>query len=125
MPATPAVRPGRRPDLALRQLWQDRLRLFERSGLSAAAFCARQRLPLAAFHHWKRRLRPLTATTLSPQRLSRNAPPPLIPIDVLPPTAQAVPVEIVLPGGAVLRLAPGCDLAFVRALVQTLGGSPC
>jgi hypothetical protein len=37
----------------------------------------------------------------------------------------AAPVELVLAGGAVLRLTPGCDLNWVRALVAALGGAPC
>jgi hypothetical protein len=39
--------------------------------------------------------------------------------------AAPAPVELVLPGGVVLRLAPGCDLDFVRTLVAALGGRPC
>ena len=39
--------------------------------------------------------------------------------------SDAAPVELVLPNGGVLRLAPGCDLAFVRSLVDALGGAPC
>jgi hypothetical protein len=32
---------------------------------------------------------------------------------------------LVLATGTVVRLRPGCDLAYVRALMQTLGGLPC
>jgi hypothetical protein len=39
--------------------------------------------------------------------------------------ASAPTVEIVLPGGATLRLSPGCDLAFVRSLIDALAGAPC
>jgi hypothetical protein len=31
----------------------------------------------------------------------------------------------VLPTGAILRLTPGADLAWVRSLVAALGGAPC
>ena len=33
--------------------------------------------------------------------------------------------ELVLPGGAVLRLPTGCDLAWVRSLVAALGDAAC
>ena len=39
--------------------------------------------------------------------------------------ASSPTVEIVLPNGATLRLSPGCDLAFVRSLVDALAGAPC
>lgn len=122
MPATPPRRPGRRPDPALRLLWQERLERFERSGLSAPVFCAGQRLSLPSFYAWRRRLRQPPA-----ERAARPAVAPadaarLVPIRVLP---AATPVELALPGGAVLRLAPGCDLDFVRALIDTLGERPC
>jgi hypothetical protein len=113
MPATPCSRPGRRPDPALRDRWQQRLRRFERSGLSAAAFCAGEGLPLTSFYAWRRRLR-TAAPTPDGQRF--------VPIRLLP---AAAPLELVLPTGAVLRLAPGCDLDFVRSLVAALGGASC
>ena len=45
----------------------------------------------------------------------------MLPVLLAPVTA----LELVLPGGAVLRIPPGCDLAFVRALVAALGDQPC
>jgi transposase len=119
MSASPSPRPGRRPDPALHTLWQQRLRRFEQSGLSALAFCTEHGLALPSFYAWKRRLR-LHATA------SGSAPPanhtPFVPIRLLP---SAAPIELVLTTGAVLRLAPGCDLAFVRSLVASLGAAPC
>jgi hypothetical protein len=46
----------------------------------------------------------------------------LVPIHVLP---AAAPVEILLPGGIVLRLASGCDPDFVLQLVEALEGRSC
>ena len=112
MPATPSSRPGRRPDPALPQLWQQRLRRQQRSGLSVGNFCLREGLSAASFYAWRRRL------GHGPVRDAR-----LVPVRILQP-AHA-PVELVLPGGASLRLAPGCDLAFVRSLIDCLGGAPC
>jgi hypothetical protein len=34
-------------------------------------------------------------------------------------------VELVLPGGTIVRLSPGCELSWVRALVAALGGASC
>ena len=115
MSAPVAAPPGRRPDPALRALWQQRLQQFEKSGLSVSAFCAQQRLSLPSFYAWRRRLRNHVPAVSSDG-------PRFVPIRLLP---AAPPVELVLPSGAFLRLAPGCDLAFVRSLVDALGGEPC
>src|SRR3954468_19260332 len=109
MPAPSSARPGCRPDPALQHLWRQRLQRFERSGLSAVAFCAKEGVSTPVFYAWRRRLRQSSA-----QQAVRPPPPPgaaprLAPVH-LPPAA---PVELLLRGGGVLRLAPGCDLDFV------------
>jgi len=112
MPAPLSARPGRRPDPALPDLWRQRLQRFERSGLSAVAFCAKEGVSVPSFYAWRRRLlRPPIETAAR-----------LVPVRLFP---AAAPVEILLPDGLVLRLAAGCDLDFVRALVATLGERPC
>jgi hypothetical protein len=100
--------PRSRP--ATRQLWAERLARFPDSGLSVAAFCSAEGVSTNSFFYWKRRLR----TAAAPARL--------LPVRV--PTSPT-PVEVVLPGGAVLRLAPGCDLDLLRGVIATLAGGPC
>jgi hypothetical protein len=122
MPASSSARPGRRLNHALRDLWRQRLLRFECSGLSAVAFCAKEGVSTPSFYAWRRRLRRPTA-----EPADRPAAPPadvarLLPVRVLP---AAAPVEVLLPAGVVLRLAPGCDLGFVRTLVVALGERPC
>jgi transposase len=122
MPVPSSVRPGRRPDPALDDLWRQRLLRFERSGLSAVAFCAKEGVSAPSFYAWRRRLRHQPA-----EHAARKDQPPadvarLVPVRILPTTA---PVELVLPGGAVLRLTSGCDLDFVRLLIASLGERPC
>ena len=101
---------------ATRQLWAERLARFPASGLSVAAFCAAEGVSPSSFLAWKRRL---TAAAPDP---SPAAAPRFLAVRVPPASA---PVEVVLPGGAILRLAPDCDLAFVRSLVNALAGEPC
>src|SRR4051812_12372987 len=93
-----------------RAAWAERLARFAQSGLSPTQFCAQEGLTLPSFYAWRRRLAadpqgPATAVT------DADPGPRLLPVRLPPTTA----VELVLPGGAVLRLGPGCDLAFVRA----------
>ena len=98
----------------LRQAWQQRLDRFASSGLSVAAFCRTEELSVQSFYYWKRRLTPALP---SPQQGPR-----ILPVHLL---SAPTPVEIVLATGTVLRLAPGCDLAFVRSLLDALGRSSC
>jgi transposase len=98
---------------ATRQLWAERLDRFPDSGLSVAAFCSAEGVSTNSFFYWKRQFQ--TAA-------SAAAPPRFLPVQV--PSLPA-PVEVVLPGGTVLRLSAGCDLALVRSLLTTLAGGPC
>ena len=97
----------------LHDLWHQRLARFQSSGLSVARFCAAEQLSVPSFYAWRRRLRDRTAAP---------DPAPLVPVQV---RDAAPPVELLLPSGALLRLQPGCDLAFVRALLAALGEQPC
>lgn len=121
MPDPSASRPGRRPVPALHDLWRQRLARFDSSGLSATAFCAREAISLPSFYAWRRRLCGTTrpASTADPAVLPADAR--FVSVRLLAPT----PVEVLLPCGATLRLAPGCDLDFVRTLVTALGDPSC
>jgi hypothetical protein len=109
-PATP-----RRSRDSVRQSWAERLARFDSSGLSVIEFCRAEGIASQSFYYWKRKLgSPADAPGPAPQ---------FVPVRL---SAAAPLVELVLPGGATLRLQPGCDLAFVRSLVVALaGGAPC
>jgi transposase len=120
--AAAPLQPGPvRSRAAARQLWVERLARFPASGLSPAAFCAAEGVSLPSFYSWKRRL---AAEALGPTAgLAEADPGPrLLPVRLPPPGAA---VELVLPTGAVLRIPPGCDLAFLRCLLAALGAAPC
>jgi transposase len=107
---------------AARRVWVERLTRFPTSGLSPAQFCANEGVSLPSFYSWRRRLltekdSPGTAPTGDASPGAR-----LLPVRLA--STHAVP-ELVLRDGTVLRVTPGCDLAFVRSLVETLGDAPC
>ena len=108
--------PPSRSRQATRQAWADRLARHSASDLSVAAFCVSEGISANSFFYWKRQL-----VTHAPTP-ALDAPRRFLPVHVLPASA---PVEVILPGGSVLRLGPGCDLAFVRSLIEALESNPC
>jgi len=114
--------PPPRPRAAARQAWGERLARFSASGLRPAEFCAAEGVSLPSFYSWKRRLN-VEARSPDTEPTSDTYPGPrLLPVRLA--SANAV-VELVLPSGTVLRVPAGCDLAFVRSLLEVLGESPC
>ncbi len=107
---------------ATRELWLDRLARFPSSGLTVAQFCAIEAVSLPSFYAWRRRLAAEGGGEATPQGPRDEVGPRLLPVRL---QAAATAIELVLPTGAVLRLPPGCDLAWVRSLVAALGDAPC
>jgi hypothetical protein len=98
----------------IRQTWIERLERFRTAQLSVVAFCHAEGVSAHAFYYWKRQLAGPTPPADDTPRL--------LPVRLCAPPAA---VEVVLNTGTLLRLPPGCDLAFVRSLVETLGRLPC
>ena len=94
------------------------MRRFADSGVTVVAFCQAESISSHAFYYWKHKLAPHTP---APTPLPDSQQPRLLPVRLL----EAHPIELFLPNGCSLRLASGCDLAFVRSLVDTLGDKPC
>jgi hypothetical protein len=101
---------------AIRQIWVERMQRFADSAVSVVAFCQQEGISSHAFYYWKHKL-PHNDSAATEQAQQ----PRLIPVRLL----DASPIELFLPNGCSLRLATGCDLAFVRSLVAALGDAPC
>jgi transposase len=120
--ASPSATPAPRSRAGVRQAWIDRLARFPTSGLSPAAFCAAEGVSLPSFYSWKRRLATEALEAATPPKGHHEAQTVLLPVRVAPPCPA---VELLLPCGATLRITPGCDLLFLRSLVDALGGASC
>jgi hypothetical protein len=101
---------------ASRQAWVERLERFAASGLSPSQFCAREGIALPTFYSWRRRL---VAEADAP---TAEAGPRLLPVRL---AASPAPLELALPGGAVLRIGPGADPDSLRLMLGLLGVTPC
>jgi hypothetical protein len=118
---TEALHPPRSRE-AVRQAWVERLARFPAAGLTTAQFCAAEGVSVASFYLWKRRLA-ATDHPNAPAPLSGQEPGArLLPVHLHNPAA---PVELVLPGGAVLRISADADEATLRCLFRLLGVQPC
>jgi hypothetical protein len=106
--------------------WHAILEDFRSSGLTHAEFCRQRCLPLASFR--RRLYRDRSAHAASPL-----APPPattFLPVAIRPepsptPAAPSQPLELILPHGRRLAIAPGFDPETLRRLLGVLEAPPC
>lgn len=89
MPAVPVSKPRRDPAVTRRR-WAERLDRFRWSGLTVAQFCDAEGVSAPSFYAWKRTLAAAPSPTV-------------VPIRVTPSPAPASAIELVLPGGAIVR----------------------
>jgi hypothetical protein len=101
------------------QFWRDTIAAWKVSAQSVRAFCAARGVAEATFFARRRELAtpepsPLPAVTTVP-------PPSFAEVRVIPdPT-----IEIVIPGGLLVRVPVGADPTAVAHLVAALGGGSC
>jgi hypothetical protein len=91
-----------------REQWTKRMRAWERSGQTRAAFCRSRGLNVHTFDYWRRALRS-ASTALVPVVVSK---------EVAPSVVDAV-IEVMLPDGIRLRVPRGSE-AQVGAIVSAL-----
>lgn len=118
------------------QFWRRTLTRFATAGLNIRDFCRRHRLAETAFYFWRRAIaardrepgRPAVAPKSRPTprpKPRRTAPPSprptFVPVRVVPDR----PLEVVLRSGHVVRVPPGSDPSYLRAVVAALEAGVC
>ena len=101
---------------AKQQAWSERLRRFDRSGLTVAEFCRREGIPAVSFYQWRRKLTSRAAA--SPRATSRSS---FLPVEVVSPVSTGAPVEIHFPNGVQVNLTstdPKLAAAAIAAAAQ-------
>jgi hypothetical protein len=113
---------ARTPDVKLHALWRDRVRRQADSGLTVTQFCTQQRLPVKAFHAWKRRLRLADSAGNRPALPARPAFVPVT-VRVLDRASEELPpIEADLPNGIRLRI-PTANAGLACRLVCAVAGA--
>jgi hypothetical protein len=106
---------GKPRDLQKEEQWRRRLRDWQRSGLSVAAFCERHGLAEKRFYSWRR--------LLAQRDAEQSA---FVPVRVLAENGDPDgTLEIVLDKGRRLRVPKGFDPATLRRLLAVLEEQPC
>lgn len=137
-------------DRELERAWRRRVRAQRTSGLSVRAFCEWEGLPESAYYFWRRELerrdaeQTAAAAARRPrQRSAADSRPRFVPVVVTegaaavapararsgasatsvmaaPPPASAPVIELVHPGGIVVRVPVGADTAALRTVLGVL-----
>ena len=80
-------------------------------------FCRRRRIPLHQFHWWKRKLSLLDGQDGASQATNEPA---FVPVRLPALSFSAGLIEIVHPGGCVVRVSPNFDTESLRRVLETL-----
>jgi hypothetical protein len=118
---------ARKPNHKRVDLWRDRIRRQEASGLSANQFCARECCSASAFYRWKQRL-PLLGSPAQTRAVPASLP--FLPVTVRLPDqvrSEPLPIEADLPNGIRLRIPTAnthlaCRLLLAIARAKTKSG---
>jgi hypothetical protein len=109
--------------------WKSLLNEFRRSGLTQAEFCRRRQISLHSFRKHLYPPRPARPAA-GDDRSSVAADLHFLPVTILPeptPSSMASPshLELILPDGRRIAVAPGFDPHTLRHLLAVLEGPPC
>jgi len=109
--------------------WKALLNDFRRSGLTQAEFCRRRQISLHSFRKHLYQPEP-TRTASSDHRPATPADHHFLPVTILPdPTPPSTDssshLELILPNGRRIAVAPGFDPQTLRRLIATVEGPPC
>jgi hypothetical protein len=108
--------------------WKALLNDFRRSGLTHAEFCRRRHISLHSFR--KHLYQPRTSQTASRDDRPAAADHHFLPVTILPDPTPSIPaspphLELVLPNGRRIVVAPGFDPQTLRRLIAAVEGPPC
>ncbi len=92
--------------------WQERLHRFELSGLSIDAFCRQEDVGRSQFGQWLLALRGKPLSEADAETRPKEVP------AFVPVTVKAQFIEILLPGGGLVRLSVGIDRDVLTDVIR-------
>ena len=98
--------------------WQERLKRFDSSGLSIDVFCQQEAIGQTAFLDW---LRVLGREQFRPPSEARSAGEDAA---FVPVTVRTSSIEILLPGGGLVRLSASIDRAVLLDIIRIISALP-
>jgi hypothetical protein len=104
----------KRRNVAKEQVWRQVMARRRRSELSIRAFCEREGLSEPSFYVWRRELARCDRAAVQASSAT------FVPVHIVAEPNAAI--EIVLPGGALLRVRPGFDRQTLGQVVALLTG---
>ena len=119
-------------DASKERYWRRLIRRQAQSGESVARFCAGEGVPPHRFHWWRRTLRSRDQQATTRRRhhrppaqavASKSESDTLAFVPVRLPFSVGVPIELVHPGGCVMRVPVGFDPLSLRRILASL--DPC
>jgi len=122
---------ARQADLAKERFWRRLLKRWQRSQLTVRDYCAEQQVTEASFYAWRRTIADRdrdglrSRSALEPPEAATSLPT-FVPVRVVSATdSAAIPIEVVLGNGRVLRLTRGVDVDLLRQLLPLLEEPSC
>lgn len=118
---------GCRRDLKKESKWRQILRRFEGSGVSAMQFCKREGLSLSLFYCWRKTIKRRDSECQEGPRTARPCNP-FVPLRIAGGEIDRdneAPIEIALPGGALVRVTDQTNLVLLCRILTTLEKSSC
>ena len=124
---------GKVRDGAKERYWRKLIRRQGKAGETIARFCARERVSVHQFHWWRRTLRDrdrqATAKHRAPLSVleevaSSNERDEMAFVPVRLAFSASTPIEVVHPGGCVVRVPTGFDPQSLRRVLATLDPTP-
>lgn len=127
-----------RRDLALERAWRERIRRYERSGLTIRAFCEQEGLVVHQFSWWRRELKRRRTKLATKRPASRRSQPTkrgrkrastssakFVPVEITPTSSAKGSIEIVVDQPLRIAVSSGFDPALLADVVRALEGRQC
>lgn len=108
----------------LEQIWEDRVRRWRKSGLTATEFASKEGVTAGRLYAWNSRLRRLGRAIDEPTGSSSMLLPVVVRDGEPSPRDGGAPIEIVVRGELVLRVRGDFDAVLLRRVVAALEGTP-